>query len=851
MTNPSTDTAGSPPTVVANADEDAEELVERLAAEMASRWQKGERPVVEDYLSVHPHLAERAEAAVELVYQEVCLRQEYGQPTSVAEVLQRFPRWREPLRIVLECHQLLESHSAPPQFPAEGESLAGFRLLTELGRGTQGRVFLAVQSDLADRPMVLKLVARTGGEHLSLARVQHTNIVPLYSVCEDPARNLRALCMPYFGGMTVAALLDSLRGIPHEQRLGKHIVDALAAVESNAALSVPEPSPARSFLTRISYARGIAWLGVCLADALHYAHERGLLHLDLKPSNVLWAADGQPMLLDFHLAREPILAGASPPARFGGTPAYMAPEQREALDAVRRHQSIPTDVDARADVFALGKVLAEALGGRRDPSDLPARRVYPPHVGAGLSSILDKCLAAAPKDRYASAAEVSADLRRHLADMPLRGVPNRSWIERWQKWRRRRPQALPLLGLLLFVTVAAVGLGLRAVGRLDEAQRALAEGERLLHQGSFREAHGILQRSLSLVENLPFNRPLTEQLSEQMHHAARAEAAEELHRVVERVRVLYGVDSRPPGELQAIEAHCRALWDQRTVIAQRLAPASPPGQLPQKEDQEEQVRTDLLDLAVLWTNLRLRVAAEQTAQVRRDALEILAQAEALYGPSPVLARERQVHAQALGFDALALEAGRQADALPVRTAWEHYALGRTLFQAGRLEAALGAFDRALDLQPQGLWLNFQRGRCAFELKRFDEAVAAFSACIALAPQIAGFVYNRGLALAETGHLESSLRDYDRAIRLDSTLHAAVLNRGLMHYRLKHYDLALADLKRALEQGADPATVHFNAALVHVAREDRHAAATSLRLALQHNPNHREALQMQSQLGIGR
>src|SRR4029078_4238539 len=100
---------------------------------------------------------------------------------------------------------------------------------------------------------------------------------------------------------------------------------ALAAVESNAALSVPEPSPARSFLSRTSYARAIAWLGVCLADALHYAHERGLLHLDLKPSNVLWAADGQPMLLDFHLARAPIPAGAAP-ATLGGTAASMAPE---------------------------------------------------------------------------------------------------------------------------------------------------------------------------------------------------------------------------------------------------------------------------------------------------------------------------------------------------------------------------------------------------------------------------------------------------------------------------------------------------------------------------------------------
>src|SRR5262249_24503336 len=138
-------------------------------------------------------------------YEEICLRQEFRQETSRDEVLQRFPQWKGQLEILLDCHKVLEA-GAMPRFPRAGESLRDFHLLAELGRGRQGVVFLATQSSLADRPVVLKLTARRGDEHLSLARLQHTHIMPLLSVFDDADRNLRALCMPYLGGLTLAAL---------------------------------------------------------------------------------------------------------------------------------------------------------------------------------------------------------------------------------------------------------------------------------------------------------------------------------------------------------------------------------------------------------------------------------------------------------------------------------------------------------------------------------------------------------------------------------------------------------------------------------------------------------------------
>src|SRR5207244_12851253 len=114
-----------------------------------------------------------------------------------------------------------------------------FLLLAELGRGVHGRVFLASQPSLADRPVVLKLTPCDASEHLSLARLQHTHIVPLYCVQDHPARGLRALCMPYFGGATLAPLLTALRPNPPANRGGKDLFDALDKIPAVDSMIAP------------------------------------------------------------------------------------------------------------------------------------------------------------------------------------------------------------------------------------------------------------------------------------------------------------------------------------------------------------------------------------------------------------------------------------------------------------------------------------------------------------------------------------------------------------------------------------------------------------------------------------
>src|SRR5437879_10410118 len=114
--------------------------------------------------------------------------------------------------------------------------LEDFELLTELGQGAMGRVYLARERALGDRPIVLKVTHCRGQEHLSLARLQHTHIVPLYFAQEDPDKDHRVLCMPYFGTVTLASMLIALKEKPSEERTGADMLAVLDRARSEAAI---------------------------------------------------------------------------------------------------------------------------------------------------------------------------------------------------------------------------------------------------------------------------------------------------------------------------------------------------------------------------------------------------------------------------------------------------------------------------------------------------------------------------------------------------------------------------------------------------------------------------------------
>ena len=732
-----TDLPTSPSSTEVNA------LADQLAAEMRQRWEAGDRVATEDFLTAHPDLNDHPGAVGELIYEEVSLRREFGEAGSSSAVLRRFPQWGTQLRVMLDLRDALDAEGRT-DFPQVGERLGDFHLIAELGRGSRGRVFLARQMSLADRPVVVKLTPCVDAEHLSLARLQHTNIVPLYAAHEDSDYRLRILCMPFFGGVTLAQTLSQIKATPPADQTPTAFWAAIASAPRADPFGREPIIPARwaaGDCTRL-----IAHFGVCLADALQFAHERNLVHMDVKPSNILLTADGQPMLLDFHLAMPPLAADVAPPDWLGGTATYCAPELRAAMAAVQSARPIPVPVDGRADVYSLGVVLYEALAGRLPENGVPAS-VHNRRVSAGLSDIVARCLAMNPTDRYPDAAALADDLRRHLAELPLRGTRNRSLTERWRKWRRRRPHALGLVGVLALVLLAfAVAVGLFG-HRRELARTAIDEGNAELEHGRIAEARGAFRRGLAVAADLPLVDDLTTKLTDGLKRADRVATADDLHAVAEGMRALSMADIIPPADRERANQLGHQLWDRRVDLF-ALVSADLPTAI------RERARADVFDVILVWSHLR----AERDA-----AFDVLSETETALGPCAGLYLERAALARDLGRPGDAEADLQRAATMPPASAWDHVIVGLHHLRRNEHEPARIEFEQAVALDPRSLWARLALGRCAIAQGLTDDALLSFAVCVGLDPHNPVGHLFLGHVHARLGQRGKALAEFDRTL----------------------------------------------------------------------------------------
>ncbi len=458
------------------------QLTHLLLIDQSRRWAGGEKVSVEYYFERFPDLLKNTEGAIDLLFAEFLLREEFDPTTSIAAFASRYPQFVDELCRQFTFHrtvgvELMHDDSratANRKVDQLGEieriAVPGYEILGELGRGGLGVVYLAREVRL-NRKVALKmlLAGQFASDNLCMrllleaevmARLQHPNIVQIYEAGQHAGHPFLAL--EFIGGGTLAAWMERRPRSPRDA--------------ANILLEV--------------------------ALAIQFAHENGVIHRDLKPSNLLvqplphartrasgtercefldgqWQTSGlsynelQIKIADFGLAKFveeeaiPTRLPTTLPGDLMGTVAYMSPEQAQR----GWEQGVATPLTAATDIYSLGAILYELLTGRppfvgvqplevlnqvlADEPVRPSQLVR--HIPKDLQTICLKCLEKSPVRRYASAAALAEDLQRFLSNQPIAARHTRI-LERGWRWCRRNPVKTTLTALVASLLLMVVSL---------------------------------------------------------------------------------------------------------------------------------------------------------------------------------------------------------------------------------------------------------------------------------------------------------------------------------------------------------------------------------------------------------
>jgi serine/threonine protein kinase/Flp pilus assembly protein TadD len=812
-------------------------LRELARVELEYDWRGGRPRRLADYQGRFPELFQDRECLQAIAFEEYRLRHQMGQNPSLAEYEQRWgvniKDWPDhPGRSSSEkrCQSgsgqklpgATKSSTQTTFFPDVGTEFLDFHLLAVLGRGAFSQVYLARQRDLAGRPVVLKVSSHLTVEERTLAQLQHTNIIPIYSVHKSGP--LHVMCMPYLGSVTLADVLRDLGGRHSIPQSGKALADTARACQSttrpnleaekhvsnNGNLDIStdlmqiEPVVWKQ-LEAYSYVQAVLWMASRLSDGLAHAHERGILHRDLKPANILLTDDGQPMLLDFNLSQD-MKAPSDSPAFVGGTLPYMAPEHLRAFQ-----QSAPAE-DARSDLYSLGVILFELLTGRQPfprrtgPIDHVLARMREDRTGSpprlrGLNravspateSIVRHCLEPNPERRYQSARQLHEDLQRHLENRPLQYAPEPSLRELAGKAVRRNPRlAIAGIATLALLLIAC----LTSLVWLRNNQLARWESAALCQQ--YRDE--LQQARLILATSRPAER---ERLDEGIALANRA---------LDRYEILHNANWRDVASFRRLSA----------------------------QDQE-QMREETSQVLLLLASVA-GYHAQHGDPARRDndlrsALELnrVAESTCPAGKIPSLLWRQRDELNRLLDSSANISAGTSERPNHPSTAQDFCLLAQDLMGQNRAREALPLWKQATRLGPKNLWTWIGLAMCYEDLGNYQEARAAYSTGIALVPSLSWLYFKRGQALLNMKDCAEARADIDRFLEDRPDVPEGYINRALALQGLHQDAQAVDDLTEAIRLGTTQTRVYFIRSLLRTRLGDKEGARQDRQKGLELQP----------------
>ncbi len=739
--------------------------------------------------------------------------------------------------------------------PKPGEVLGGFRIVTELGRGAFARVYLAEQIELGDRLVALKVSRAEGEEPQMLARLQHTHIVPIHSVHDDPETGLRLLCMPYLGGANLAQVLEAAGSRLSDGPDCRSLVQALDDVSRRI-----QSGPASGY-------------GFASGNASRFASGAG--RSVGSPSAV---RRHEPDASQASCAREsaPTTAGGGSISRFNGLwtritsrrrnrggLAEVALEGRDFDQPARQFLRQANTIQATVWIIAR---LAEGLEHAHSRG-LLHRDLKPSNIliaADGTPMLLDFNLSTGtePVDpARGEKAMLGGTLPymspEHLDAFDPEGATSPDAVD--------ERSDLYSLGLILFEMIAgeppfpepARRLPLVDSIRFMTEQRRKPPSLRASHPGVPWSLDSIVRKCIEPDPRKRYARArdLADDLNRflddlPLRHAPEPSRRERLAKWARRNPRLCGSSSiaalaallilslggligllhvnmqnlSTRLKLQVFRddfAECRFLLNlasgpaehlgrgialaDRTLEQLRIDPSGDwkPSSWVRRLTAREQVvlREQTSELILLEARARVFLAERGGNEAdRRKALEWavswLDRAERLdTDPPAALYADRARYHSALGeSDLAAIDRRREAVKRPVSSR-DFSLLGTSLLASGDIARAEPALLRAVDLDPRSFWAWFALGHCHFEQGRNLDAAGDFTACVVLEPKFAWPHMNRGLSLARAGRLNEARAAYDRALKANPRFAEAWVNHALVDLELND----LAGAERALGQ----------------------------------------------------
>ncbi len=446
---------------------------------------------------------------------EMASRFQAGEAVDVEAIVSRFPNQEElirgtyeSLRQVFGVRRDLEHLQTDPDEPdvRDNQMIGEYRIIRELGRGGMGIVYEAEQQSL-NRRVALKVLPfaalldskrlqRFQNEARAAAQLKHPNIVGIHAVgCE---RGVHFFSMELIDGRSLATIIAEMSPL------------ASTATKISSATANVDTQPIAELSTDISgdrrgHVRSVARLGIQAAEALHFAHQHGVIHRDVKPANLLLDRDGVLHVADFGLARLDTGSELTVTGDVLGTLRYMSPEQLEAGALV----------DQRTDIYSLGVTLYElVLGEPAFPAEqkqhlmrqiledeLPSIKSKDNFIPRDLANIIHKAACKQRDERYETAQALAEDLRRFLAHEPVKARPM-SQLVRLSRWGHRNPVVAALSGLLLatlLITAIAGSAGSVHLARVSAERAEAAAATRLrLYASDIRRAANLLDEGDTL-----------------------------------------------------------------------------------------------------------------------------------------------------------------------------------------------------------------------------------------------------------------------------------------------------------------------------------------------------------------